>query len=65
VKECLFLGGLSFVRVRSLGEQFILLSSESSNSLEKLIEENKEWLDGFFNSLFLWSESFVGTEKLA
>lgn len=53
------------MRVRSLGEQFILLSSESSNSLEKLIEENKEWLDGFFNSLFLWSESFVGTEKLA
>jgi len=36
-----FLGGFSFVRVRSLGELYVLLSSETTGSLEKLIEENK------------------------
>jgi len=41
VNESFFLGGFSFVRVISLGDLYVLLSSETTGSLEKLIEENK------------------------
>jgi len=50
VKESFILGGFSFVRLRYLTEKFILLSCEEDGIIGKLIEDNKEWFDGMFDS---------------
>jgi len=51
------------VKLRSLGEKFVLLFCNEAGYLEKLVVESKEWLDGIFESLVPWDDSFVVGEK--
>ncbi|KAK7347588.1 hypothetical protein VNO80_22123 [Phaseolus coccineus] len=64
IKESFFLGGFSCVRLRYLGEKFILLSCEEEGVIGKLIEDNKDWFDGMLDSVVPWDDSFVVKEKL-
>jgi len=48
IKESFILSGANFVKLRSLGEKFVLLSCKEAGFLEKLVVESKEWLDGLF-----------------
>ncbi|KAK7342045.1 hypothetical protein VNO80_24987 [Phaseolus coccineus] len=64
IKESLFLGGCDFVRLRFLGENFVLLSCEDADNLAKVIEGNKDWLDNIFDSLVPWENSFLVSEKI-
>jgi len=58
------MGGFNFVRLRYLGAKYVLLSSDVEGYVEKLMEENKEWLDDISASIVPWSESFEVADKL-
>jgi len=64
VKESFFLGGFNFVRIRYLGEKYVLLSYEEEGIIEKAIVENKVWFYGIFGSIVPWNDSFVVPKKL-
>ena len=48
VKESFVLGGFGVVRLKYLGEKFVLLSCDEEGLIKKLIEENKDWFAGSF-----------------
>lgn len=58
------LGGFNFVRLRYLGEKYVLLSCEEEGVIQKSIAKNKDRLEGVFNSLVLWDVSFVVKDKI-
>jgi len=51
MKESFFMGGFNFVRLRYLGSKYVLLSSDVEGFVERLMEENKEWLVDIFDSI--------------
>ncbi|KAK7353322.1 hypothetical protein VNO80_18767 [Phaseolus coccineus] len=59
------MGGFSLVRLRYLGERFVLLSCDDVGVLRNLIENNKAWFDGLFSSVFPWDGSFTIKERFA
>ncbi|KAK7382657.1 hypothetical protein VNO80_01627 [Phaseolus coccineus] len=65
IKESFIMGGFSLVRLRYLGERFVLLSCDDVGVLCNLIEDNKAWFDGLFSSIFPWDDSFTIKEKFA
>ncbi|KAK7372428.1 hypothetical protein VNO80_05806 [Phaseolus coccineus] len=65
LKKGFIMGGFSLVRLRYLGERFVLLSCDDAGILGKLVVDNKDWFDGFFSSIFLWDESFAIKERFA
>jgi len=65
VKKSFILGGFNLVRVRYLGERYVLLSCEEEGLIERLITDNKEWFEGIFGSIVPWDDSFVVAEKIA
>ena len=65
IKESFILGGFNVVRVRILGGMYVLLSCEEEGQIKRLIAENKEWFEGFFESIVPWDDSFAVSEKIA
>ena len=63
IKESFILGGFSLVRLRFLGEKYVLLSCDEGEALGKVLEDNKAWLDNscgvtiVLSVLDLWSGS--------
>ncbi|XP_068501378.1 uncharacterized protein [Phaseolus vulgaris] len=64
IKENFILGGFNSVRVRILGGMFVLLSSEEEGQIKRLIADNKEWFEGFFESIVPWDDPFAVSEKI-
>ncbi|KAK7378746.1 hypothetical protein VNO80_04193 [Phaseolus coccineus] len=58
------LGGFNLVRVRYLGERYVLLSCEEEGFVERLIIDNKERFKGIFGSIVSWDDYFVVSEKI-
>ena len=65
IKESFILGGFSLVRVRLLGEKYVLLSCDEGDILGKVLEDNKAWFDSLFSELSPWRDSFVVPERFA
>ena len=51
IKESFVMGGFSLVRIRYLGERFVLLSCDEREGLSKIIADNKAWFDEVFSSV--------------
>ncbi|KAK7377805.1 hypothetical protein VNO80_03237 [Phaseolus coccineus] len=65
VKESYIMGGFILVRLRYLGEKFVLMSCDNVGIIGKLIEDNKDWFDGMFESVHPWNDAFTVNEKFA
>jgi len=65
VKESFVLGGFGVMRLRYLGEEFVLLSCDEEGLIEKLLEEGKDWFTGLFSSIVTWDDSFTVNERYA
>jgi len=59
------MGGFSLVRLRYLGERFVLLSCDDDGVLGRLIAENKAWFHGLFSSVVPRDGSFAVKERFA
>jgi len=55
--------GFNFVRIRYLGEKYVLMSCEEEGIIEKAIAKNKDWFDNIFGSLVPWNDPFVVSKK--
>jgi len=55
IKESFILNDLSFIRLRYLGDNVMLLTAEGEQSIEKAIIDNQEWLLDTFESLSAWT----------
>jgi len=51
------------VKLRSLGEKFVLLSCDEVGLLEEIVAGNKDLLDGIFKSIVPWDDSFAVGKK--
>ena len=65
IKESFVMGGFSLVRIRYLGERFVLLSWDEGEGLSKIIADNKSWFDELFSLVIPWDDSFAVKERLA
>ena len=65
IKERFILGGFNLIRVRYLGERYVILSYEEEGLIKTIIANNKEWFEGIFGSIVLLDDSFVVSEKIA
>jgi len=63
IKESFVLGGFSVVKLRFLGERFVLLSCDAADVLGKLILDNKAWFNGLFLSVVPWDGAFAVTDR--
>ncbi|ESW15862.1 hypothetical protein PHAVU_007G108700, partial [Phaseolus vulgaris] len=63
IKESFFLSGINSVKLRSLGEKFVLLSCDEAGLLEEIVAGNKDLLDGIFESIVPWDDSFAVGKK--
>jgi len=63
VKESFVLDGFDVVRLRYLGEKFVLLSCDEEGLIGKLLEEGKDWFVGLFVSIVPWGDSFTVNER--
>ena len=63
IKESFFLSGINSVKLRSLGEKFVLLSCDEAGLLEEIVAGNKDLLDRIFESIVPWDDSFAVGEK--
>ena len=48
IKNCFFLNGANFIRLRYLGDNVMLLTPEGETSVEDMIKENKKMARGVF-----------------
>ena len=53
--EELVKGGMSMVRARALGDNLVLLTPREGESMEVLLENNKEWFHAMFTEVKPWS----------
>ena len=51
------------MKLRSLGEKFVLLSCDEVGLLEEIVAGNKDLLDGIFKSIVPWDDSFAVGKK--
>jgi len=65
VKKSFVLDGFGVVRLRYLGEKFVLLSCDEERLIGKLLEEGKDWFTGLFGSIVPWDDSFTVNERYA
>jgi len=64
IKESFIMGGFNRVRLRYLGERYVLLSCDEGEGLSKIIVDNKAWFDEVFVLIIPWDDSFVVKERL-
>jgi len=57
-------GGMSMVRVRFLGDNRAFLTPKEGESMEELINLNKEWFESVFQTIVPWSEEYVVGHKV-
>jgi len=57
-------GGMSMIKVRYLGDNFVLLTPREGERMEDIIKLNKSWFTSVFEDLEPWSASFVASHKL-
>jgi len=57
-------GGMSMIKVRYLGDNFVLLTPREGERMEDIIKLNKSWFTSVFEDLEPWSASFVVSHRL-
>ena len=64
IQKAFFLYGFSTIRVKSMGDNVVLLSREEKDNLKEIINENKDQLDQWFDSFSQWELNLVATSML-
>ena len=64
VKDGFIMEGLNFIRIRYLGDKYVLLFRESEGVVKKAYKENKDWFEAFFESVVPWNNNFAVEERL-
>lgn len=55
IHDHLILEGINCIRVRYLGDNFVLLTGEDGANVDVIWNHDREWLDGIFESISPWS----------
>jgi len=64
LKDNFFLGGMTFLKVRYLGDNVVLITSLDGIKLTNVIEGNNNWFATMFKSFIPWSRDQVSSYKL-
>lgn len=64
MEESFILEGFHFIRVRYLGDLYVLLSGDLEGIVQKTLEDNKEMFATVFESVVPWEDNFAVDEKL-
>jgi len=56
-------GGMNMVRVRSMGDNPVLLTPREGETMEELLKLNRKWFDNLFVSIKPWSTAQVVSHK--
>lgn len=59
IRELIFLGSMSMIRIRYLGDNSIFFSGKNKVIITKIVKENVEWFENIIESIDPWFWSKV------
>jgi len=62
--EELVKGGINKIKTRYLGDNMVMLTPVDGECMEKLIKENRVWMESFFEVINSWSDEYLPGHKI-